>query len=1218
MFRYLILSSLCLTLSVANSFADPSKAPKRSSVTRKPSSTQSVTTRQERMDRVVDEAAVSSRETAIVNIKRILRMKRGTKEEAGLLWRLAEMEWRSSKNHFRVGVSRGGKAESNKRYDDLLHAVVDHTSELLQRFPKFKEIRNVLLLRGKAYEELKQKNLALKDYLVYIDRYAHEPQTVSVRLMAADVMAEFNQHKEILAILRPVDLTKSHDGLVGHVVERQALAYFYTEAYAEALKKAEWMLRYDRSKNLHLEKVSHYDEVIAMVALFYGTAFEKRLAGYSLEHALEYFHKLEKGQAHSKLSHEFVIVMRSKEMQAEVIEWKDLHLKRIPDNYATLMALVDAYDAIINWKMYPKFSAIEKDFDKFFDQNPAFIARAQNEEYFKKFKKNLLDFADKIYSTLPKKDASVADHQVISEPYLTALNAYSRIADAKDEVKAKVRFRIGEFYVGMRDWDKAQRAFTEVYLAKNFIVTDPSLRDSARIKAMTARYDYFKDQGIIPKSLKALPLSASANKKPLPQDVYEWIKWVDEVAAGQNTTTPKAVAAVNKDPKAAPVVEANPKETMDKLLFEANRLFYSYGDIDTAYKRMLQYVGTRPDSKLTPPTCALIMDTLIESEAWVATRTLSMKFLTMPNVAVGEFKTKLQVLEQDSHYKIIQNFYKTKDYPKVVQFGEEHLKLYPQTKRKVDIIAMLGKASIETQNQEASLAYMNQVIELSPNHDSAGAAYFVRAQDHEKAFRFKQAFDDYYKIYRLPADKRGLGEKDLGNLKKKLFILGLTSDDQGILKLLGQAPEFCGVDKPDPDLRVECDRFVATQLLKKEDRRTPWQLVEAGDKATASARSAWYAAALMKGGPLPNSVIKRVIEDLQKSMDKLDPMTQMEVLSSLNVSVPAIFEKKVETVESLSKIDKRIDYLKNSLEKRVREVTGLENLAAAMILLPSPEVRVNVLGRLSQAFLKVAEEIRAIPVPKGFQAEEAEVFKQAMAQLIVPLTQKYEQIGQQSWEISKKFGLKTFWVDALTLEQTGHEFEGLNIQWNERQALLESLPEDFKKTPWAHAVKTNQVRPMIFFYQFSQTPEAERLKMSENEKTVLQMATLAGLNMPSSLVQQAKDKESAIRGEALRMSLLVRIRHALEAQSYGDIKVLRATFDQKGFDDDNKEEARILKLAETFEKRTNEYIAKKEAEAKAQAKAEAEAKSRAPAQKSETKSEEKSEPKNEKTEGAKK
>jgi len=642
---------------------------------------------------------------------------------------------------------------------------------------------------------------------------------------------------------------------------------------------------------------------------------------------------------------------------------------------------------------------------------------------------------------------------------------------------------------------------------------------------------------------------------------------------------------------------------MDKLLFKANRLFYSYGDIDTAYKRMLQYVGTRPESKLTPPTCALIMDTLIESEAWVATRTLSMKFLTMPNVAVGPFKTKLEVLEQDSHYKIIQNFYKTKDYPKVVQFGEEHLKLYPQTKRKVDIIAMLGKASVETHNQEASLAYMNQVIELAPNHESAGAAYFIRAQDYEKSFHFKQAFDDYYKIYRLPADKRGLSEKDTGNLKKKLFILGLTSDDQGILKLLAQAPEFCGVDKPDPDLRVECDRFVATQLLKHGDRRTAWQLVEVGDRATASARSAWYAVALTKGSALPNSVVKRVIEDLQKSLDKLDPMTQMVVLSSLNLSVPAIFEKKIETVESLSKIDKRIDYLKNSLEKRVREVSGLENLAAAMILLPSPEIRVNVLGRLSQAFLNVAEEIRAIPVPKGFKAEEGEVFKQAMAQLMIPLKQKYEQIGQQSWEISKKFGLKTFWVDALTLEQTGHEFENLNIQWNEEQALLDSLPEDFKKTPWAQAVKTNQVRPMIFFYQFSQTPESERLKMSENEKTVLRMATLAALNMPSSLVQQAKDQEPNIRGEALRMSLMVRIRHAVEAQSYADIKALRATFDDKGFDDKNKAEDKILKLAETFEKRTNEYIAQKDteakAQAKAQAKAEAEAKSRAPAQKEE-------------------
>ena len=95
-----------------------------------------ILTDQEDLDRVVDEAAVSSKEAAILNLKRLLKLKKGTPEEPALLWRLADMEWRATKSHFRVGMSRGEKAKSNIRYDELLKGVVEHTSFILNRFPK--------------------------------------------------------------------------------------------------------------------------------------------------------------------------------------------------------------------------------------------------------------------------------------------------------------------------------------------------------------------------------------------------------------------------------------------------------------------------------------------------------------------------------------------------------------------------------------------------------------------------------------------------------------------------------------------------------------------------------------------------------------------------------------------------------------------------------------------------------------------------------------------------------------------------------------------------------------------------------------------------------------------------------------------------------------------------------------------------------------------------
>ncbi|RYZ63475.1 MAG: hypothetical protein EOP09_17615 [Proteobacteria bacterium] len=156
-----------------------------------------ILTDQEDQDRVVDEAAVSSKEAAILNLKRLLKLKKGSPEEAALLWRLADMEWRATKSHFRVGMSRGEKTKSNVRYDELLKGVVEHTSEIVNRFPKFKDMRDVLLRRGRAYQELKAPALAEKDYLDFIARYPNDLQIVPVRLMVAELQFDESKFAEV-------------------------------------------------------------------------------------------------------------------------------------------------------------------------------------------------------------------------------------------------------------------------------------------------------------------------------------------------------------------------------------------------------------------------------------------------------------------------------------------------------------------------------------------------------------------------------------------------------------------------------------------------------------------------------------------------------------------------------------------------------------------------------------------------------------------------------------------------------------------------------------------------------------------------------------------------------------------------------------------------------------------------------------------------------------
>lgn len=1145
-------------------------APTAAKAARRPASAEpakSTVTKQERVDRAVDEMAASSRETAILNLKRMLKLKRGTPEEPMIIWRLADMEWRSSKSYFRVGVAAdgsNGKSGADRRFEELLESCVAHTTDVLTRFPKFKSVRDVLIRRGRAFSELKKKDYALRDFMDYIAKYPDERPTVEVRLMASDILADQSKHAEILRILKPVDVSQDFGGLEGQVVEKQALANFNVENYPEAIRKAEWLLRYDRARGLNKDVGGHYEEVVGMVALFYGTAFEKRLAGYSLEHAMEYFRKLEGGQVFGKVSHEFVLVLRSKEMQAETIAWKDLALAKAPKSFGTLWILVDVYDAIINWKDYARFGAVLKDFDGFFDGNPDAVAKAHDQDWFKKFKKTLLEYADKIYATLPKKDPNENDYKVVQAPYLLALNAYLRITDPRDELKARVRFRVGEFYANVKDWDRAQAAFTDVYQAKLFPVKDPELRDQARLRAMTARYDAFKEKGIIPQSLKAAKLNSP--KKPLPGDVVEWIKWVDDVAA-QKTSQP---------------------EVMDKLLFEANRVVYSHGDVETAYKRMLAYVGTRPNSKLTPAVCALVIDTLIESEAWVATRTLAVKFQEMPNVAVGEFKAKLVQLERDSHYKITMGVYRSKDYPKAKAFGDEHLKLYPDSKYKVEILAMMGKISLELKDTDASLGYLNQVVAIDPNHDSVGVAYFIRATDAERKFRFKQAFEDYSKVLKLPANKRGIADADLPALRKKLFVLGLVADDAKILDGLAKSPEFCGKDHPE-SFRSECERLQAVAAIENEDdRRTGWQFIELGDKAPKDVKAAWYAAALARGSSLPNSVLVTAAESFQKSFAQLDAMTQMEVLATLPRTVPRAYERKMEVVEANSELAKRVDDLQRTLNKRVREVQGLEKVAASLLALPSPEMRVKILGHLAKAYGRIADHLRDLKAPKGFKEEEVAVFKQAIGQLLEPLSQKVAQIGNQTWEIAKANGLATPWWDASVEQNYGALYSDFDPNWKLEAAYLDGLSDAGKASAWADAVKRKRSRPMIFFFQISQTAQAEKLGLDESDRALLQLATLTSMALESETTALLKEREATLKGNALRLGLLTRIHQNVVARAIDGTRAARKAFADRRLDADNREEGRLLKLAERIDEATSALIAKAKREAE-------EAKKRAPA-----------------------
>jgi hypothetical protein len=291
----------------------------------------------------------------------------------------------------------------------------------------------------------------------------------------------------------------------------------------------------------------------------------------------------------------------------------------------------------------------------------------------------------------------------------------------------------------------------------------------------------------------------------------------------------------------------------------------------------------------------------------------------------------------------------------------------------------------------------------------------------------------------------------------------------------------------------------------------------------------------------------------------------------------------METVETNSELAKRVEDLQRTLQKRVREVQGLEKVAATLLRLPSPETKVQVLGHLAKAYDKIAEHLRTLRVPKGFKEEEVAVFKQAIAQLLEPLSQKVAQIGNQTWEIAKANGLKTPWWDAGIERNYGALYQDFDASWKTETAYLDGLSDAGKASVWADNVKRKRTRPMIFFFQISQTPQAEKLALDESDKVLLQLATLRTMGLDSEASTLLKEREATLKGNALRLGMLTRVYENVIARSVEGTRAARKAFQDRRLDTDTREEGRILKMADRIEEIAEEE-ARKRAPAQAPAK----------------------------------
>ena len=173
---------------------------------------------------VEDLAALSIEDEGIHKLERLLRDHRGTREEAGFLMKLGELQLARAGITFRI--SEGGSvAEHTPLHERSLRGALSTFNRYLERFPSNREAPLARFRRARTLRELGLTPLARKDDLFLAAHSPDFPLLDSVLMDLANDAQEANRHEEALAHLSRIEAIP-HSPLLILAIHKKAWSEF--------------------------------------------------------------------------------------------------------------------------------------------------------------------------------------------------------------------------------------------------------------------------------------------------------------------------------------------------------------------------------------------------------------------------------------------------------------------------------------------------------------------------------------------------------------------------------------------------------------------------------------------------------------------------------------------------------------------------------------------------------------------------------------------------------------------------------------------------------------------------------------------------------------------------------------------------------------------------------------------------------------------------------
>lgn len=996
----------------------------------------------ETQDRAVDLRALSVKKRAIRTLQLLAKKQANRREEPSILIRLAEALHDVSLIEFRLAHGAGDpqkRAAASRTHKQTLKESLNTLTRLINVFPSSQYSARALYLRGKTYREMTEYDAAIRDFKSVITRYPSSSDAPFAHLAVWDLLMEQKDYRGVIAAINQYG-AKPSDRYYGIAVSRLSWALYYLNDIPGALKFVRMAVStYAAEARKNRSAVQDLERSLNDATLFYSSGMEKRMPGMDPENAVTFFTSLYGKGDPGKPLVQLAYLLRSKGMDIELQRFKDLALQTNAGDTSKYDLLLLNFEHQLNKR---RFARLQNDLNEMLD----FIRKSdlirKNPERIEKSKAILASATATLQSALV--DYKERPEGLLIAPTLFSLYEFMLRTSVKDtHTQFKTHFNLAETAYLMKDYEKSIQHYRWIVTYRSSAPpTETKLTDEATHRALSIQFERLKASKEIPVALSAQSIK-STNERNLSTNARNWVDWVDRYPEGGNAL-PGA----------------------DLFSFEAARMIYAHGRINDALKRLTDFVEKNPKSQYRIPAAALILDTLIASEAWDDVHGVSKNYLSRKTFSDPTFNQKLETIASDAYFKQIEGLYKNKSYAAVIERADEYLRSFPNGKYRQSSLELAANAALAENNRPLALGYLKTLQSKAPERkDVASIGALTQASVAEDAYDYPTAINEYTKFFALPLSARTAPADDQKAIAQKtLFLAWLSLDRNSFKTLLGQNT-VCSIAGDELCARY-LNRLRLDQLQGAAEigpKFAPKLIAEARANAKENnSEGLLVASTLALGGYRSLSLDNRlqVFEWLLRSLEGADPYLRMIALSHLSSRIPLAIALSRSEIRAAS----RISLDQASIAKRVKLIEKWENGSSTLLKLPLGEARVATLAELSRLYGDLANDIGNLKAPKGLLAEDLAAFSQTIKEAQSSFVTKRDALSQQAQDALDQLGASASVGNVLHASRSmpavsEHETPGLDFfrevllapnvgDTSRSRPLLARAEEAFRRGQW--------------------------------------------------------------------------------------------------------------------------------------------------------------------------